>query len=237
MPADPHKTAFIAGAAGAIGRVLGSLLLEDGWRVVGTTRSPRKADELRARGVEPVVVDVFDRDALIRLIVAATPHVVIHQLTDLPKEFSAEAMAAARPGNARIREVGTSNLIAAAVAAGASRLIAQSIAFAYGPGPRPIAEDAPIDRGSFPAVATLEELVLAAPMEAIVLRYGRLYGPHTWNTVASGEAPVHVDAAADAARLATTRGKPGAYNIAEDDGVVSSDKARRELGWSPDYRR
>lgn len=236
MLADPHRTVFIAGASGAIGRVLCALLIDDGWRVVGTTRSPRKADELRARGVEPVVVDVFDRDALIAVTLAATPRVVIHQLTDLPQESTPETMAAARARNARIREIGTANLVAAAVEAGARRFIAQSIAFAYAPGPRPYAEDAAIDAGSFPAVATLERLVLAAPMEAIVLRYGRLYGPRTWHAAPSGEAPVHVDAAANAARLAATRGHPGVYNIAEEDGVVSSQKARRDLEWRPDFR-
>jgi hypothetical protein len=33
-----------------------------------------------------------------------------------------------------------------------------------------------------------------------------------------------------------TRGKPGIYNIAEDDGVVSSEKAKRELGFEASYR-
>jgi hypothetical protein len=47
---------------------------------------------------------------------------------------------------------------------------------------------------------------------------------------------LHVDAAAQAARLAVTRGKPGIYNIAEDDGAFVIDKARRELGFDPDFR-
>jgi hypothetical protein len=47
---------------------------------------------------------------------------------------------------------------------------------------------------------------------------------------------VHVDAAADAARLAVTRGSKGVYNIAEEDGTVSSRKAAAEFGWRPDFR-
>jgi hypothetical protein len=47
---------------------------------------------------------------------------------------------------------------------------------------------------------------------------------------------VHVDAAADAARLAVTRGETGIYNVAEDDGTVSSQKAIRELGWNANFR-
>ena len=230
------RNIFVAGAGGAIGRVLCDLLIEDDWRVVGTTRSSGRADELRSRGVEPVMVDVFDRDALIRAAVAAKPTVVIHQLTDLPKERSPASMAAARPRNARIREVGTDNLVAAAITSGARRIVAQSIAFAYAPGPRPYAEEAAIDTVLWPSVARLEALVRGCPLQGIVLRYGRLYGPYTWSGVPSGEAPVHVDAAAHAARLAATHEAPGVYNVAEDDGVVSSERARRELGWRPTFR-
>jgi len=232
----PGRTAFVAGASGAIGEVLCKLLLQDGWRVVGTTRSAEKAAWLRPLGVEPVVVDVFDRDALIRAVSAARPEVVVHQLTDLPKQYSAESMAAARARNARIREIGTANLVAGAVAAGAKRLVAQSIAFAYAPGPQPYSEDAPLDAASAPAVIKLEQLVLASGLEGIVLRYGRLYGPNTWTAVPPAQAPVHVDAAADAARRAMTRGSPGVYNVAEEDGTVTSTKARRELGWNPGFR-
>lgn len=45
-----------------------------------------------------------------------------------------------------------------------------------------------------------------------------------------------MDAAARAAQLAITRGAPGVYNLAEDDGEVSSEKAERELGWSAQWR-
>jgi len=44
------------------------------------------------------------------------------------------------------------------------------------------------------------------------------------------------DAAADAARRAVSRGKAGVYNVAEEDGTVSSDKAVKILGWRPDFR-
>lgn len=229
-------SAFIAGASGTIGRVLCKLLVEDGWRVVGTTRSPVKAEELRTLGVEPTVVDVFDRDALIGAVCAARPQVVVHQLTDLPKEFSPANLAAARARNAQIREVGTDNLIAAATMAGAKRIVAQSIAFAYAPGPRPHSEAAPLDVSTMPSVAKLEELVLGCSLEGLVLRYGRLYGPNTWFDTPSGQAPVHVDAAADAARRAMTLGRPGVYNVAEDDETVTCTKAHAELGWSASFR-
>jgi nucleoside-diphosphate-sugar epimerase len=234
---DPSRNIFVAGAAGAIGSVLCRLLLQDGWHVSGTTRSAERATELRTIGVVPVIVDVFDRQALIAAVVHAQPHVVVHQLTDLPKTFSPDAMPAARARNAHIREIGTDNLVAAALQAGASRMVAQSIAFAFADGAKPYLEDAPLDHASGAAAARLEALVLGSPsLHGIVLRYGRLYGPRTWSETPSGEAPVHVDAAADAARRAATLGAAGAYNIAEDDGTVSSAKARRELGWNPEFR-
>ena len=114
--------------------------------------------------------------------------------------------------NSRLRIEGTANLVAAAQAAGARRLIAQSIAFAYADGPEPHAETdaiAPAE-GDKPSAITargvraLEEAVLNAPgIAGIVLRYGRLYGPGTWNTP-NARAPLHVDAAAQAALLAVT---------------------------------
>jgi nucleoside-diphosphate-sugar epimerase len=86
-------------------------------------------------------------------------------------------------------------------------------------------------------VRALEQAVLDAPcIERLVLRYGRLYGPGTWHDAATGRGPVHVDAAARAAQLAATRGPPGVYNIAEDDGAVSIAKARAELGFDPAFR-
>jgi nucleoside-diphosphate-sugar epimerase len=61
-------------------------------------------------------------------------------------------------------------------------------------------------------------------------------GSGTWFEVAEGRGPLHVDAAAQAALLAVTRGAPGIYNIAEDDGAVTLDKACRELGFDPAFR-
>jgi hypothetical protein len=39
-----------------------------------------------------------------------------------------------------------------------------------------------------------------------------------------------------AAQLAVERGITGIFNIAEDNGFVSIEKARRELGWDPGFR-
>ena len=238
------RTVFLAGAAGVIGRRLVPLLLGAGYRVVGTTRSEAKAGDLKAAGVEPSVVDVFDADALSRAVAAARPDTVIHQLTDLPRGLDPAHMAEAIARNARIRRDGTRNLVAAAAGAGARRLIAQSIAWGYAPGKEPHAEEDPLDTGaegqravSVGGVSALESATLnAQPLEGVVLRYGQLYGPGTGADVPVGNAPLNVDAAAQAALLAVTKGAPGIYNIAETDAYVATAKARRELGWDPGFR-
>jgi len=227
---------FIAGATGAVGRPLSRLLIADGWQVAGSTRKPDRAAELRVMGVEPVVVDVFDADALRIALLTQRPDIVIHQLTDLPAGLDPTQMEAGRARNARIREEGTRNLVAAAIASGAKRLIAQSIAFVYAAGPTPYRENSPLDPAAR-AVASLEQQVLGtASMTGIVLRYGRFYGPGTGFDEPAAGVAVHVDAAADAARRAVMHGGKGIYNIDEPSDTLSSAKANAELGWSAEFR-
>jgi nucleoside-diphosphate-sugar epimerase len=235
---------FLAGAAGAIGRRLVPLLLRAGHEVTGTTRSAATATELARAGVVPAVLDVFDAPALMAAVGAAKPAVVIHQLTDLPRQFDEARIAASYPKNARIRIEGTRNLIAAAQAAAARRFIVQSIAFAYAGGGEPHPETDPLNLAdpvravTVKGAADMEQQVLSASgLDGIALRYGLLYGPGTWREASSGQKPaLHVDAAAHAALLALTRGAAGVYNIADDDGAVSIAKARAELGFDPRYR-
>lgn len=83
----------------------------------------------------------------------------------------------------------------------------------------------------------MEQQVLnASGLDAVVLRYGLLYGPGTWRETSGNKPGLHVDAAAHAALLAITHGAAGIYNIADDDGVVSIAKARAELGFDPRVR-
>ena len=235
---------FLAGATGAIGRRLVPLLLNAQYSVVGTTRSAAKADALRAAGVEPVVVDVFDVAALSQAVSAARADIVVHQLTDLPPGLDPSRMAEGTLRNARMRREGTENLVAAALQAGVPRLVAQSIAWMYAPGREPHTEEDPLDvhaEGTraitAEGVATLERLAVASPpIEGVVLRYGHLYGPGT-GAAAAGEAPtLHVDAAASAALLAIEKAHGGIYNVAEPNGYLSTENARRVLGFDPSFR-
>jgi nucleoside-diphosphate-sugar epimerase len=234
---------FLAGASGAIGRRLTPLLRAAGHDVSGSTRSAETARRLNAAGIRAVVVDVFDTGALRDALVNARPEIVIHQLTDLPRVLEDEAqLAASYPHNARIRIEGTRNLIAAAQAAPARRFIVQSVAFGYASGNEPHSEIDPLNVSEGPravtvrAAADMEQQVLASGMQAIVLRYGFFYGPGTWHAGPTRKPSLHIDAAAQATLLAITRGQPGVYNIAEEDGTVSIAKARTELGFDPAFR-
>lgn len=195
---------FLAGAAGAVGKPLSRKLVAAGHHVFGTTRSSDKAAWLRSIGVEPVIVDVYDAPSLRAAVVAARPEVVLHQLTDLPQVYDPATLPAALVGNARVRDEGTRNLVAAAVAAGARRMIAQSIAFSISD-----------------ALVAFERQVLDAPLEGIVLRFGQFYGPGTWVNDPPASGPtLHVDAAADAAVAALADLAPGRYAVTDADGIV-----------------
>jgi len=233
---------FVAGATGVIGQPLLKLLRAAGHRVTGTTRSAAKLAMIEALGAHGVVADALNADAVTHAVAAARPDVVIHQLTDLPDVSDPAQMAVAREKNARVRVEGTRNLMGAAKAAGVGRVIAQSIAFVYAPGKKPYREGDPLDeseaqRATINGVKALEDAVLHTPgIEGIVLRYGRLYGPGTWFEKPGSAGPLSCDAAARAALLAISRGAPGAYNIAEDDGEFSIEKARKEFGFDPAFR-
>jgi 2-alkyl-3-oxoalkanoate reductase len=247
---------FVAGASGVIGRRLVPMLVAAGHDVVGMTRSPERAEALREAGAQPAVCDVFDAEALRRTVVAAQPEVVVHELTDLPQNLDPRRAKDAYARNDRIRREGTSNLVAAAVAGGARRIVAQSIAFIYRPEGdvvkdenAPMWDDAPEPfADSVAAVRQLEEMVTKADgIDGLALRYGFFYGPGTAyasdgslaTMVRKRRFPVlgkgagvfsfiHIDDAAAATVVAVERGAPGVYNVVDDDPAAVRD-------WLPAY--
>jgi nucleoside-diphosphate-sugar epimerase len=234
------KRVFVAGASGAVGRRLIPMLLADGHEVTGTTRSPESAARMRALGERPVVLDVRDEAAVTSAVVEARAEVVIHQLTDLAGSTAEDYPKELLASTARLRIEATPILVRAAVAAGATRLIAQSSAMLYTAGPEPHPEDDPLVTSEtsivLPGIVELERQVASAPgIEGVLLRYGLLYGPGTPTEGPAGPVTVHIDAAARAAALAVDQGMAGVYNIV-DDGPVSNAKARELLGWSPEFR-
>ena len=173
---------FLAGASGVIGQRLIPRLVEAGHVVGGLTRSSSKTELLRHLGAEPILCDVFDREALVQAVRDFKPDVVLNELTDLPDDV---AQISEFTGlNARIRTEGNGNLIEAARRSGSPKILAQSVAWQLPDGP-----DAH-------AVAELERSVLAEG--GVVLRYGQFYGPGTYNEQKLPNEPrVQIDRAAE----------------------------------------
>ena len=246
---------FLAGGTGVIGRALLPQLRDAGHEVTAMTRFEERAEKLRGLGVEAVVCDAFDTDRVVRAVESARPEVVVNQLTDIPKAINPRKMAEQFTTNDRLRTEGTRNLMRGASAAGARRLISQSIAWAYAPTEGLWTEEdrlwleAPEPWGrSVNAVAALEEATLGAGgVEGVVLRYGFFYGPgsayasdgstaamvrkRAFPVVGDGTAVysyIHVDDAAAATVAALDHGPPGAYNVVDDD----PGKVRE---WLPEY--
>jgi nucleoside-diphosphate-sugar epimerase len=235
---------FVAGASGVIGRPLVRQLLAAGHEVTGTTRKEERAAEIEAAGAKAAVVDALDGPALMEAVEHASPEVVVNQLTSLPERYDPRKASFYEATN-RVRREGGHNLIEAARAAGARRLLTQSIAFLYAPegdwvkdeDARPF-DDAPGHFG--PAVEAMlghEREVLEAPgLEGLVLRYGQFYGPGTYYTpsghlgreVSRRRFPIvgpgtgtfsflHVEDAAGATVTALERGAPDIYNVVDDE--------------------
>jgi nucleoside-diphosphate-sugar epimerase len=235
---------FVAGAGGAIGRPLIPRLVAAGHEVTGMTRSEASAEGVRSSGANAAVVDVFDSDALRAALEDARAEVIVHELTALPDrlDFKQQDLYAATN---RIRTEGTRNLLDAARAAGARRVVCQSIAFAYRPEGAAIKteddellDSAPGGFGSgVQALREMESMVLGADgIDGLVLRYGFFYGPGTYYgengsttadvrrrrmpVVGKGTGVfsfVHVDDAADATVAAVERGAAGVYNVVDDE--------------------
>jgi nucleoside-diphosphate-sugar epimerase len=237
---------FVAGASGAIGRQLVPALVQAGHSVVAMTRSPGKADAIRASGAEPVTADALDAKAVIAAVREAAPEVVVHELTALPSRLNLRRFDRAFALTNRLRREGTDNLLTAARVAGARRLVAQSFTgwpYAREGGPVKTEED-PLDpdppsgfRDTLAAIRYLEETVLTAEgLEGLALRYGPFYGPGTSlgeggsivEDVRRRRVPIvgsgagtwsfaHIEDAALATMAAVERGAPGIYNVVDDE--------------------
>jgi 2-alkyl-3-oxoalkanoate reductase len=182
---------FVAGATGALGRVLVPQLVARGHEVVGMTRSASKQELVRSLRARPVVADALDPDAVAEAVASAEPEVIVHQLTALsgkmsmrdarhPERFSGAIM------TNRLRTEATDHLLAAGRAVGARRFVAQSFgAFRFdGTGGRVQTEADAVDpdprQPGLEAMLYLERAVTRIEWgEGLVLRYGGFYGPGT----------------------------------------------------------
>ena len=233
---------FVTGATGALGRHLVPGLVAAGHQVTATTRTQGKVAQLRAAGAEPVILDGLDREAVISAVRAASPEVIVHEMTALAGMRSVRSMDKAFAGTNELRTRGTDNLLAAAARAGTRRVIAQGYA---GPGPdkrsgsQPKTEEDPPDwqpiRSAVQGLAAITYVGRTVPLEApegIVLRYGGFYGPGASDfllqMLRKRQVPVigggtgvwsfvEITDAAAATVAAVSRGAPGVYNVVDDD--------------------
>jgi nucleoside-diphosphate-sugar epimerase len=237
---------FVAGGSGTIGVPLVRSLVQAGHQVTAMTRSPEKQGMLRALGATPVVVDALDADALAGALRSASPTHVIHQLTALPRTGPRRA-SELEPTN-RLRDEGTRNLLRAAIAANATRVIGGSFALiGAASAPTPAAVDSRIEAAG-DAIRSMESQITnaarARSIEGIVLRYGMFYGagspstqelvdlvrrrrlPAIWHD--RGQLPyIHLDDAVSATIAALDRGRSGeTYDIVDDRAMSFSDMVR-----------
>lgn len=232
---------LVVGATGVIGRQLVPQLIAAGDQVSATTRSPAKADWLRAAGADPLVVDGLDARAVSDAASMAEPEVIVHEMTAIPARLNMRNFDKSFAGTNALRTVGVDNVLEAATKHGIRRVIVQSYAGwpnARSGGPvktesDPLDADPPADqRASMAAIQHLERAVTSAPLDGIALRYGSLYGPGASDMFVSmlkrRMVPVighgagiwsflHVTDAASATVAAVHGGPTGVYNIVDDD--------------------
>jgi nucleoside-diphosphate-sugar epimerase len=210
--------------------------------VTAATRNLAKAGRLRELGAEPAVVDGLDAMAVGEAVARAEPDAVVHQMTSLAGGFDLRHFDRMFAVTNQLRTQGTDHLLAAAAAAGVRRFIAQSYTgwTNIRDGGPVKTEDDPLDpnppaaqRETLAAIRHLERVVLAAaPIQGIVLRYGSFYGPGASDAfvdlIRKRRVPIigdgagiwsflHVGDAAAATVAALEHGRPGVYNVVDDE--------------------
>jgi nucleoside-diphosphate-sugar epimerase len=229
---------LVAGASGAIGTRLVPLLIDRGHEVVGTFRSPGKAEVLRELGAEPRPLDLLDARAVRKAVLESEPEAIVHEATALADvRFSRSLDRSFAPTN-RLRTEGTDALLEAAREAGVRRFVAQSFAsFRYAREGGPVkSEEDPLDptplataRETNAAMRHVDQAVTDAG--GVALRYGGFYGAANDGLLApvrKRQFPIvgdgggvfsfiHLDDAAAATVLALEDDLSGVYNIVDDE--------------------
>jgi UDP-glucose 4-epimerase len=224
----------ITGATGVVGRRVVPELLTSGHRVTGVVRSARARGLLEGLGARAVEADVFDDAAMTDAFAGADA--VVNLLTRIP---SAERMAT--PGawdeNDRLRREASAAIARAAQAAGAGRLVQESLAFVYADGGEAWLDEAAAVAGGGTTTTALAAESNARELfagDTVVLRFGLFIGPDSDLTQADidgaqdrGVSPsigrrdayrptVWIDDAA-AAVAAALDAPAGTYNVADSD--------------------
>jgi nucleoside-diphosphate-sugar epimerase len=208
------------------------------------TRSEAGARQLESLGATVAQASAYDAPAVEQALRQSRAEVVIDELTALPR--TPAEMAAAAPGDRKLRLEAGGILHRTAIACGVRRYMQQTSAFFHGQGLADESVGLAIDAS--PGVAAsartyveLESRVLnATAIEGVSLRYGFFYGPGTWYNpdgaaadqahrgelavIGAGEGVwswVHINDAAIATVAALTA-PAGAYNMVDDDPATVS---------------
>jgi nucleoside-diphosphate-sugar epimerase len=233
---------FVTGCTGAIGPATVRGLLDEGHHVRGVARTDEKAAQLRAQGAEPVVVDLFDGDAVKTAVYGCDA--VLHLATNVPPLRRMASKKGWATHN-RLRTAATERLVDAALTTGATTFVKESVTFVY-----PDGGDAWIDETTPPdeSIAMLQPTLdgerivdrfTAGGGRGVVLRFGLFYGPTArgadealrlarWRMSMVGGKPdayltsVHTDDVAGAA-VAALDAPSGTYNAVEDEPVTRRD--------------
>ncbi len=234
---------FVAGATGVVGRRAVARLAAAGHRVTAVSRSPEKDALLESLGAVPVRVDLFDAGALRAAVVGHDA--VVNLATKIPP-VAQMARKHAWDENERIRREVSGHLVDAAIAAGASVFVQESLAFLYGEH-----GDQWLDAASAPCAATEFSGAVRAAEDnvarfgaqggrGVVLRFGRFYAPESDQALAtlqlarrglmldSGAADSYtpvIDADDAAAAVVAALDAPaGTYDVVDDEPLTRAEQ-------------
>jgi nucleoside-diphosphate-sugar epimerase len=202
---------------------------------------------LQALGADSLILDGFDEHSVGEAVGRAEPDAIVHQMSALSGKADLRHFDRWFSNTNALRTKGTRNLLSAAQAADVSRFVAQSytgwsndrtgewIKTENEPlDPEPLQEQSE----SLAAIRSLEQMVTEAPLDGIALRYANFYGPggseelvelvlkRRFPIIDDGRGVwswIHLDDAAAATVAALERGRPGIYNIADDEPARVSD--------------
>lgn len=229
---------LLIGAGGAIGTRLVPQLADRGHEVIGTSRSSGNAARLRALGAEPLELDLLDAGAVHQAVADTHPEAIVNEATALADMHFERNFDRAFTQTNLLRTRGTDVLLAAARDSGVGRFVSQSFAspryertgsFVKTEEDRLDPDPVPTMRETSAALRHLDEAVVAAG--GIALRYGGFYGADNDGLVEPvrkrrlpivGDGTgvtsfIHLDDAAAATVLALESGRPGIYNVVDDD--------------------
>jgi len=178
---------FVAGATGILGRRTVKKLIQQGYKVVGLSRSPNNYDWLSKEGAEPRAGSIFDTENLKNI--SKDCEVFIHLATSIPQRIRTTADDWSL--NDRIRREGTRCMINAALSNDNSKLYIQpSITFLYGDrNGQWVDEDARLPMQQIDLVESsvaMEKIVNQASqtkgLPAVILRIGSIYSSDSATT-------------------------------------------------------